>query len=72
MNDPTHKLSIVKQSKELGITRSTLYYKPMPISDADLALIAAMDRLHLDYPFAGTRMLRGLLRAQVWQRVGSV
>lgn len=64
MIDPTHKLSIVKQAKALGIARSTVYYKPAPISDSDLALMAAMDRLHLDYPFAGARMLRDLLRRQ--------
>jgi len=52
MIDPTHKLSIVKQTKALGIARSTVYYKPAPISDSDLALMAAIDRLHLDYPFA--------------------
>ena len=64
MIDPTHKLSIARQAKTLDIARSTVYYKPAPISDSDLALMAAMDRLHLDYPFAGARMLRDLLRRQ--------
>ena len=64
MIDPTHKLSIVKQAKALGIARSTVYYKPQPISECDLALMAAMDRLHLDYPFAGARMLRDILSRQ--------
>ncbi len=64
MIDSTHKLSIAKQAKTLGIARSTVYYKPAPISDSDLALMAAMDRLHLDYPFAGARMLRDMLRRQ--------
>lgn len=64
MIDPTHKISIVRQAKALGIARSTVYYKPVPISDSDLDLMAGMDQLHLDYPFAGARMLRGLLRAK--------
>jgi len=64
MIDPTHKISIVRQAKALGIARSTVYYKPVPTADSDLGLMAAMDRLHLDYPFAGARMLPGLLRAQ--------
>ena len=64
MIDPTHKLSIARQAKTLDIARSTVYYKPAPISDSDLALMAAIDRLHLDYPFAGARMLRDLLRRQ--------
>lgn len=61
MIDPTHKLSIARQAKAKGIARSTVYYKPAPISDSDLALVEAMDRLHLDYPFAGARRLRDLL-----------
>lgn len=64
MIDPTHKLSIARRAKTLGIARSTVYYKPAPISDSDLALMAAIDRLHLDYPFAGARMLRDMLRRQ--------
>jgi hypothetical protein len=31
------------------------------VSDADLALMRRIDELHLDYPFAGSRMLQGLL-----------
>ncbi len=64
MIDPTHKLSVTQQSKILGIARSTVYYKPKPISDAELALMAEIDKLHLDYPFAGSRMLRDLLHRQ--------
>ena len=64
MIDPTHKLSIVKQAKELGIARSTVYNKPQPITESDLALITAIDRLPLDYPFAGARMLRDMLSRQ--------
>jgi len=64
MIDPTHKLSVTKQAKMLGIARSTVYYQPKPISDEEWALRAEIDRLHLAYPFAGSRMLRDLLRHQ--------
>ncbi len=61
---PTHKLSVTKQARMLGIARSTVYYQPKPISDQEWALRAEIDRLHLEYPFAGSRMLRDLLRRQ--------
>jgi putative transposase len=43
--------------------RSTVYYLPRPVSAADLELMRQIDRLHLEFPFAGARMLRGLLAA---------
>jgi putative transposase len=61
MIDRKHKLPLTRQAKALGISRGSLYYKPRPVSDADLALMHRMDKLHLLYPFAGSRMLQGLL-----------
>ncbi len=34
------------------------------MSDADLALMRRIDELHLDYQFAGSRMLQGLLKQE--------
>jgi putative transposase len=34
------------------------------VSPADLAVMRRIDELHLDYPFAGSRMLRDLLRGE--------
>ena len=62
MIDPAHALSIVRQARLLDISRSSAYYKPQPMSEIDLALMRIIDRLHLDHPFAGARMLRDLLR----------
>ncbi len=56
-----HKLSIAGQAKALGISRGSVYYQPRPVSFSDLALMRRIDELHLDYPFAGSRMLKGLL-----------
>ena len=64
MIDPEHDLPIKKQAKVLEISRSTVYYQPRPISDQDLWLMRRIDELHLNYPFAGSRMLRGLLAQQ--------
>jgi putative transposase len=64
MIDPEHDLPIKQQAEVLDISRSTVYYEPRPISDEDLWLMRRIDELHLNYPFAGSRMLRGLL----WQQ----
>jgi putative transposase len=64
MIDPEHDLAVKKQAAVLGISRSSVYYRPRPISAADLWLMRQIDELHLNYPFAGSRMLRDLLRHQ--------
>ena len=61
MIDRTHDLSIAKQAKALGISRGSVYYLPRPVPAADLAIMRRMDELHLEFPFAGSRMLRDLL-----------
>lgn len=38
-----------------------MYYQPVPVSAADLRLMRRLDELHLELPFAGSRMLRDLL-----------
>ena len=62
MIDRTHDLPVVQQCKILSLSRSSAYYKPQETSQSDLALMRRIDELHLDYPFAGSRMLRDLLR----------
>lgn len=57
-----HPLPVIQQCKILAIARSSLYYTPREVSAADLALMQQIDRLHLEFPFAGSRMLRDLLR----------
>jgi putative transposase len=64
MIDRSHALPLIRQAEELGISRSSLYYDPQPVSAADLAIMRRMDELHLEFPFAGSRMLRDLLVAE--------
>lgn len=64
MIDRTHELSIVRQAKVLGISRGSVYYLPHPTSEADLALMRRIDELHLDHPFAGSRMLQAMLKTE--------
>ena len=64
MTDRDHGLPLIRQAALLGLSRGCLYYEHKAVSDADLTLMRSIDALHLDYPFAGARMLRDLLRAR--------
>ena len=64
MIDRSHGLPVTRQAKVLNVSRGSVYYLPRPASAADLALMRRMDELHLDFPFAGSRMLRDLLIAE--------
>jgi len=64
MIDRSHGLSIARQVKVLNLSRGAVYYKPRPVSTKDLAIMRRLDELHLDYPFAGSRMLRAMLSRQ--------
>jgi hypothetical protein len=61
MINPTAKLSVSRQAIALEISRGSVYYKSRPVSDADLKLMHRIDKLHMELPFAGSRMLQGLL-----------
>jgi len=57
-----HPLPVTRQCQLLALPRASAYYTPQPVPAADLALMRQVDELHLEYPFAGSRMLRDLLR----------
>ncbi len=61
MIDREHELSITRQAQLLGMSRGSVYYLSRPVSAADLELMRRIDRLHLEHPFMGTRMLRDQL-----------
>jgi putative transposase len=64
MINPEHKLSLTKQASAIGISRGSVYYLPRPVSDRDQALMKRIDRLHLESPFAGARMLWDMLHLE--------
>jgi putative transposase len=64
MIDRNHELPLTRQATLLHVSRSSLYYEPQPVPEAELAIMRRIDALHLDYPFAGSRMLRDLLRGE--------
>ena len=64
MIDRKHDLAITKQAAALNISRGSVYYLPRPVPAADFALMRRLDELHLEFPFAGSGMLRDLLAAE--------
>jgi putative transposase len=64
MIDRSHDLPLTRQAQILKLSRSSLYYQPRPVSAEDLAIMRRIDELHLQHPFAGSRMLRDLLRGE--------
>jgi putative transposase len=61
MIDRTHPLPVTRQARLLGLSRSSVYYEPVPVNATDLALMAAMDEVHMELPFYGIRRIRGEL-----------
>ena len=57
-----HPLPLTQQSRLLRLSRSSLYYEPRPTPERDLRLMRKIDKLHTARPFAGSRMLRDMLR----------
>ena len=57
-------MTIMRQCELLDLCRSSLYYRPPPVSAADLALMRRMDELHLNYPFLGARRLARMLQRE--------
>jgi putative transposase len=64
MIDKAEALPITQQCRVLALSRSSVYHARRPVPEGDLALMRRMDELHLELPFAGSRMLRDLLRLE--------
>ena len=57
-------MTITHQCELLDVCRSSLYYQPKPVSDADLGLMRRIDELHLAHPFLGARRLARMLQRE--------
>jgi len=55
-------MPITTQCELLGLSRSSVYYRPRGVSEADLRLMRRLDELHLEHPFLGARKLARLLK----------
>ena len=63
--DRQHRfLSIVRQCALLGVSRSSLYYRPKETSRQDLSLMRDLDRQYLETPFYGSRRMKASLERQ--------
>jgi len=62
MIDPEHALPLSQQSRILGLSRSSIYYKAVPVRERDLEIMRLIDEIHLKYPFYGSRRIRNELR----------
>ena len=70
MIDGKHpRLSLVRQCALVGISRSSWYYRPSGESEENLRLMRAMDELHLNCPWYGSRQMARALR-RMGHRVG--
>ena len=61
MIDRSHALPVSRQARLLGLSRSSVYYRPVASAERDLALMAAIDLVHTELPFYGIRRIRGEL-----------
>jgi putative transposase len=67
MIDRNHELSLTKQAELLGFSRGMVYYEPKPISQIELSQMQSIDRLHLEHPSMGTRMIKNQLNRDGFQ-----
>ena len=58
MIDQAKPLPVVRQCKLVDLARSTAYYRPAPVSAADLRVMRLIDEIHLRLPFYGSRRIR--------------
>jgi putative transposase len=59
--DRESKMPITRQCDLLALSRSSVYYAPRAVSEADLKLMRRLDELRLKHPFLGARKLARLL-----------
>jgi len=64
MIDKGDQLPVTRQCNLLGLSRSGIYYKPVPPSEQEMELMRRIDEIHLAYPFYGSRKIRDELWAK--------
>ena len=61
---PGSALSVSRQAKLLGISRSSVYYRPKPASQEELDLLKRLDELFTENPMYGSRRLQAMLKRE--------
>lgn len=57
-------LPISRQAELVGLTRSSIYYEPIGLTDNDRELMRAIDELYTEHPFYGSRRIAKELSRQ--------
>jgi putative transposase len=57
MVDRGGQLPVTTQCRLLQVARSTVYYEPVPVPQADVDLMRSIDEIHLARPFLGSRRI---------------
>jgi len=60
--DQKSKLSLTDQAKIIGVSRSSLYYQPMPVSQKELEIKNQIDMIYTKWPFYGVRKITKEIR----------
>lgn len=63
LHDPD--LSITTQANLLDLSRTSLYYRPLPSSAEEIALKHRIDEIYTRYPFYGSRRITAVLRREI-------
>lgn len=64
-------ISVVRQCRLLGLSHSSLYYQPAPVSAENLTLMRLLDEEYTRHPFLGVIKLTDWLKKQGYPRVGT-
>jgi len=57
MIDRKHIVPVTRQCQILNLSRSSLYYQAVPVSELDLQLMRLIDEIHMKIPFYGSRRI---------------
>ena len=60
------ELTVKAQAELLGLNRTSLYYRPVPVSAEELALQRRLDELYTAHPFYGSPKLTAQLHGEGW------
>jgi putative transposase len=64
MIDRKSTLPVTRQCQLLSLSRSSTYYRPKHVSDADLTIMRRIDGMHLERPYYGSCQIRDWLVAE--------
>jgi putative transposase len=64
MIDRGSEVSVKRQAELLDVSRTSVYYRPRPVSAQDLKLMRRIDELHLAAPFYGSRKIAAQLQRE--------